>query len=82
MAGVVSAVCARNRIGLPVLLRWATTSDGGVPIDGPLGRALGDLQGQLEAKGLIDPPVEPEACEDHWFTDLNTGERIRTKRAK
>lgn len=80
MAGVIADVCRRHRLDLVVLLRWATTSDGAAPIDGPLGRALADLRRGLESKGLIDPPVRPAECEDYWFQDLDTGEWMRTKR--
>ena len=80
MAGVIADVCRRHRLDLGLLLRWATTSDGATSTDGPLGRALADLRGGLESKGLIDPPVKPAECEDHWFVDLNTGQRMRTKR--
>ena len=82
MARVIADVCLRHRLDLGVVLRWATVSDGAATIDGPLGKALGDLREGLEGAGLIDPPVKAEACEDHWFVDLNTGQRMRTKRSK
>lgn len=82
MSIIIADIRVRHRIDLGVLLRWATTSDGVAPIDGPTGRALADLQKELEAKDLIEPQVTPEKCEDNWFQDLNTGDWIRTKRAK
>ena len=81
MAGVLHEVSVRKGVSLELLMRWATTADEGFSVDGKLSGALGELRKALEAKGFVEPRARPVACTDHWFEDLNTGERIRTKRA-
>ena len=82
MAGIIARVRHRHSVGLPVLLRWATTADGAHAIDGKLGAALADLRDELELAGLVDPKVEAVECEDHEWVDINTGRKYRSKRIK